>query len=276
MPEPLIPKIGLGMNVAYRPWSWAIAFEGELEGERVVGGAQRVGVLEVDLVLADGDLVVGRLDPDPERLEGVHHVLPDLLGEVGREVEVAGEVVRQRRDLPGLVAAEQEELQLGAHVHDVAELPGPLDLAAEDVARVADERLAARREDVADDAGRAARPVAGLPGDLGEGAHVRHEVLVGLGDPGEPLDRRPVEPGPVPDGAFHLVDRDRHGLDDAEDVGELELDEADPVRLRLLDQLHRAGLRHCQSLPERGRASLASADASSARACDRPGAAARG
>ena len=72
--------------------------ERELEGDRVVGGLQRVGVLEVDLVLAGGDLVVGRLDPDPERLERVDHVLADLLGEVGREVEVAGLVVRQRRD----------------------------------------------------------------------------------------------------------------------------------------------------------------------------------
>ena len=72
--------------------------ERELEGDRVVGGRQRVAVLEVDLVLAGRDLVVGRLDPDAERLEGVDHVLADLLGEVGREVEVAGLVVGQRLD----------------------------------------------------------------------------------------------------------------------------------------------------------------------------------
>ena len=70
----------------------------ELEGDRVVGGLERVGVLEVDLVLAGGDLVVGGLDADAERLEGVDHVLADLLGEVGREVEVAGLVVGQRLD----------------------------------------------------------------------------------------------------------------------------------------------------------------------------------
>ena len=77
IPEPLIPWIGLGMNVAYRPCCWAIALSVELEGDRVVGGLERVGVLEVDLVLARGDLVVGRLDADPERLEGVDHVVPD-------------------------------------------------------------------------------------------------------------------------------------------------------------------------------------------------------
>ncbi len=52
-----------------------------------------------------------------------------------------------------------------------------------------------------------------------------------LGDPGEALDRRAVEPGPVLDRALELVDRDRDGLDVADDVGELELDEADPARL---------------------------------------------
>ena len=70
----------------------------ELEGHGVVGGAQRVRILEVDLVLALRDLVVRRLDLDAERLERVDHVLADFLGEVGREVEVAGLVVRQRRD----------------------------------------------------------------------------------------------------------------------------------------------------------------------------------
>ena len=243
-PRAVDPEDRLGHERRVEAVELGDRLEGELEGERVVGGLEGVRVLEVDLVLARRDLVVRRLDRDPEGLERVHHVLADFLREVGGEVEVAGEVVRERGDLPGLVAAEEEELQLGAHVHDVAELPGALHLAAEDVAGVAGEGLAARREDVADDAGGAARAVAGLPGDLGEGRHVRHEVLVGLGDPGEALDRRPVEPGPVPDRVLHPVDRDRHGLDDPQDVGELQLDEADAVRLRLLDLLHRAGLGH--------------------------------
>ena len=36
--------------------------DGELEGHDVVGGAEGVGVFEVDLVLAGGHLVVGGLD----------------------------------------------------------------------------------------------------------------------------------------------------------------------------------------------------------------------
>ena len=31
MPEPLIPWIGLGMNVAYSPWSWAMALRANLK-----------------------------------------------------------------------------------------------------------------------------------------------------------------------------------------------------------------------------------------------------
>ena len=56
-----------------------------------------------------------------------------------------------------------------------------------------------------------------------------------LGDPGEALDRRAVEPGPVLDRALELVDRDRDRLDVADDVGELELDEADAALLGGLD-----------------------------------------
>ena len=38
MPEPLMPKIGLGMNVAYSPCSWAMALSVNLKVTRVVGG----------------------------------------------------------------------------------------------------------------------------------------------------------------------------------------------------------------------------------------------
>ncbi len=114
IPEPLIPIDRLGHERRVQAVLLGDRLERELEGDRVVGGPQRVAVLEVDLVLAGRDLVVGRLDPDAERLEGVDHVLADFLGEVGREVEVAGLIVGQRRDRAVLVAPEQEELELRA------------------------------------------------------------------------------------------------------------------------------------------------------------------
>jgi len=150
--------------------------------------------------------------------------------------------VRQRLDLAVVAAPEEEELELRAHVHEVAQLLGPLDLTAEDVPRVPGKRFPARGIHVADDASRASGTGALLPRNLGERSHVRHQVLIALGDPGEALDGRAVEPGPVPHRAFELVDRDGHGLDDAHDVRELELNEPDALRLRafdLLDPRHR-------------------------------------
>ena len=145
--------------------------------------------------------------------------------------------MREGLDRAILAAPEEEELELGTHVHEIAELLGPLHLATEDEARVTGEGLAPRRVDVADDAGRAAGPGALLPRDLGERPHVRHQVLIALGDAREALDRGPIEPGPVANRALELVDRDGDGLDDAHDVGELELNEANPHRLRALDLL---------------------------------------
>src|SRR5439155_15624436 len=113
-------------------------------------------------------------------------------------------------DRPAVGPAEPEELELRAHVHDVAELLPPLDLAPQDMARVVREGLAAWGVHVADHPRRRPR----RPWDLREGPHVRHQVLIALGDPGKALDRRAVEPGPVADRALELMDGDRHRLDD--------------------------------------------------------------
>ena len=231
----------LGHERRVQPVLLGDRLERELEGDGVVGGAQRVRVLKIDLVLPLRDFVVSRLDPDTEPLEGIHHVLADLLSQIGGEVEVAGLVVREWFDPAALAAAKQEELQLWPGVDDEPELPGAVHLATQDVAWVTDERLAIGREHVADDPGGAPRSGARLPRDLREGVHVRHQVLVGFGDPGEAFDGRAIEPGPVLDRSLQSMDRDRHGLDMADDVRELQLDEADPGCLRGFDLRGRFG-----------------------------------
>ena len=98
-------------------------------------------------------------------------------------------------------------------------LLGPLHLAPEDEARVADERLAARRVDVADDAGgaRAARcagchgisakvPMSGMRYWSDSAIRVKPSI-------DEPSNHVPCSTEPV-----ELVDRDRDGLDDPQDV----------------------------------------------------------
>ena len=201
-------------------------------------------------MLAGRDLVVRRLDLDPEVLERVHHLLADLGAEVLGEVEVAGRVVRQRLDGP-VVAPQQEELELRPGVEDVALLSRTLQLALQDAARIAGERIAVRREDVADDARAAGvqpllavRPDPGLPGDGVERVEVGHEEHVGLGDAGEALDARAVEPLAVLDRLLQLVHRHLDRLHLADDVGELEADEAQVAFLRQLQGSGKLGWGH--------------------------------
>ena len=105
----------------------------------VVGHRQRVGVAQVDLVLARAVLVERVLDRDAHRLEPQHRLLAELGAEVVRgEVEVAGGVERLgARRRPGV-----EELHLRADEEREALLPCPFEVALQHVARVAVERLA--------------------------------------------------------------------------------------------------------------------------------------
>ena len=47
----------------------------EAEAGQVVGHRQRLGVAQVDLMLADGDLVMAGFDDDAELLERLDHLL---------------------------------------------------------------------------------------------------------------------------------------------------------------------------------------------------------
>jgi hypothetical protein len=137
-------------------------------------------------------------------------------------------------------AAQQEELQLGTGVQDIPQLLGPIELPAQDPARVTRERVAIRGEDVADDAGgaRLARLALSvetlLPRNGGERRQVGHQEHVRLRDAGEALDARAVEPFAVLDRLLQLVHRHLYRFHGADDVGELQADEA---QVALLGQL---------------------------------------
>jgi hypothetical protein len=118
-------------------------------GHEVVGHRQRVGVAQVDLVLARSDLVVGVLDGDPHGLERLDDLPAEVRLDVERgEVEVAAVVERGRVVGP----REQEELHLGVHVEGEAHVR-PWRGCAQDLAGVGGERLPLRGPDVAEHPG---------------------------------------------------------------------------------------------------------------------------
>ena len=80
------------MNDARKPNRLRDVADDELERRHVVGGDQRVGVPEVDLVLAGRDFVVRRLHLEAHFHELLDDDPADLLAPVDRgEVEVAAE-----------------------------------------------------------------------------------------------------------------------------------------------------------------------------------------
>src|SRR5690606_18751545 len=201
-----------------------------LEGDGAVGGRDGRAVLEVDLVLADGDLVVAGLDLDAHLLKVADHVLADVGGEVARQVEVAAPVVRQRGDAL-TISREEEELQLRSGVEGVAKLGELLDLAVQDVARVARERIAVWIVNPAEDAG--GREFTALPRHAAERGEVRLEVHVRFGDASETGDGGTIDPLAALDDVGEPLRREGHLLDDAHDIGELEVNELDPLALDL-------------------------------------------
>ena len=95
IPEPNAPAIGFGMNVACTPLSCATSLVMSRNVITLSAIVERVGVAQVDLVLARPVLVERVLDRDAHRLEPQHRLLAQLRAEVVRgEVEVAGGVER--------------------------------------------------------------------------------------------------------------------------------------------------------------------------------------
>ena len=196
------------------------------ERDHVVGHRERVAVAQVDLVLARSELVMAVLDGDPHRLERHDRLLAQVghLLELG-DVEEPGVVER----LGGVRRREVEELHLGAGVEREALLPGPLQVALQDEARVTLEGLVRDAQHVAEDARR--QGVIPVPGHDHERVGVGLEQHVRLLDTAVALDRRPVEGHALLEGDLELGGGDLEALQEPEDVGEPQPHEADAALL---------------------------------------------
>ena len=187
---------------------------------------RRVGVAQVDLVLAGARLVVAELHRDAEVLEHPHRAAAEVVGRAaGDVVEVPGRVDRLRPVDAVLGRLQQVELDLRMRVEREAALRRLRQRALEHVPRVGDGRLPVRRGDVAEHP-RGEVDLAAPRQDL-EGRGVRMRQHVGLERAGQALDGRAVESDALAEGALDLGRRDRDRLQRADHVGEPQSHELD-------------------------------------------------
>jgi hypothetical protein len=197
------------------------------ERHDVVRGGQRVGVPQVDLLLAGGDLVVAELDGDADAFEGQHGLAAEVAGDrVRGVVEVAAAVDRDRHRAVQRAVLDQEELDLGVRVEGEALLGRLGEHAAQHVPRVGPGGAAVGEQDVAEHPGALAADTTLEREDL-ERRRVGHGDHVRLGDPGEALDGRAVDAHALLEGGLELGRCDGHAFQGAEHVGEPKPDKTD-------------------------------------------------
>ncbi len=210
--------------------------EAVLDHQHAVGGRQGVGVLQIDLVLTRGHLMVARLHLKAHGVEVQRSLLPDYLPWVQRElVEIVTRIRGAVRRPPVLVELEQEELVLWTGIVDIAHPPGPFHLPLQDVTGVPGEPLAA----VIVDAAHHARSLqfAGGPGVDLECTEIGMGPQIALLDGRITDDGGTVEKNPIIQRLLQLGSGDRDRLHRSEDVHELHLDELDLFCLRPLQDL---------------------------------------
>src|SRR3989442_11730518 len=93
------------------------------ERDQLVGALQRITEGQVQFVLSGRNLVMARLDHDPQTIERAHDLLPNVAADVNRMVEVAGAVVPPRSHAASRgVGVQEKELQF--HRDRVVEAEG--------------------------------------------------------------------------------------------------------------------------------------------------------
>ena len=123
-----------------------VSLGGEFLDDEAIGHdgvchCQRIGVTQIDLVLARCDLVVGKLHRNAHLLEDADRVSPKILRDIEwREIEVAARIHGRRI----VDALEKEELHLGMDVEGEAALSRFVEVPSQDKARISPERPAVR------------------------------------------------------------------------------------------------------------------------------------
>ncbi len=215
------------------------------EGDGVVGGGQGVGIFEVDLMLALGDLMMGGLDLKAHGLEGLDDLAATIdTGILGIEVEIAGDIAGDGGGQAVLIFLEQEKFGLGADVHGVADFFGLGQDPLEVDPRAAGKGGAVGLVDVADDTG-GGDAVLIPPGQDGKGVVIGLEIHVRLVDADKALDGGTVKHHLAVQRLFDLALRNGNILHKSEDIDKLK---AKKLNIFVLNNLHYFFSGHFDSL----------------------------
>lgn len=189
-------------------------FEGDLldhraEGHDVVGNRQRIGIPQIDLILAGTRLVMRVFDRDAHLLEHVDGGAAEIHAWAARHmVEIAALIDRHRGLGPVVLLLEQVELDFGMHVEREALLLGLRQRALEHMAWVGERRLSLRSEHVAEHTRRALWTSA--PRQNLEGARIGLDDHVVFGHTRHALDRGAIETNALLECGLQLCRRDGH------------------------------------------------------------------
>ena len=209
------------------------------EGDGVVRRRQRIGIAEVDLVLARSALVVGALRLDAHLLQHQADLPADMLSlVVGGDIHVAGLVVGDGGGPAVFIELEEIEFHLRAE-GEVAALGGGIGHGFfQDAAGVPLEGPAIGVENIAEHPHDLAllRP----PRKLDQRGRVRPQQQVGTGLAAKAINGRGVDGDAVFKGAAQLAGHDGHVVLPAVDIAEGQADEPDVL---LLYELHDLFLR---------------------------------
>ena len=153
----------------------------KLEGDDTVGSGEGIAILEINLVLAVSNFVVGGFDLKAHVTQCKDNIPPDIFSRVsGCEIEIGAVVLELGGGYP-IVHLEQEKLKFRAGIERVAHLCCFGHGLAQDVAGIAFKRLVAVRLDIADKPGNLS--FLGSPGEDCIGCRVGLEDHVGFFDP---------------------------------------------------------------------------------------------
>ena len=198
--------------------------DSQLEGHDVVGSGQGICVLEIDLMLSGGNLMMAGLNFEAHLFQchadfaaGAFPVIQ------GTEIEIACLVGGCGGWPSVLIRLEQEEFTFRSDVKAVSQVGGFFHQTLQRSPGISGEGRAVRVVHVADQAGDF--PLLRAPGQNGERVQIRPQILIGFVDADKSLDGTSVNHDLVVDRFFYLTGGNGHVFQLAENVGELHTDE---------------------------------------------------